>query len=100
LWGTPLPPQLASSDAGIDTILAADVVYEPECFAALVQTLVALTSSNTRSTQVLLSYRPRHPDGQQFFDAVAEHFSVEVLSRPDPDVMSNVVIYRFVRKVL
>ena len=45
--------------------------------------------------QVLLSYRPRHPDGQRFFDAMDEHFTTETLIRPDPGDMANVSIYCF-----
>ncbi len=48
LWGAPLSPALACTAADVDVILAADVVYEPECFEALVTTMLALSRSATR----------------------------------------------------
>jgi predicted nicotinamide N-methyase len=92
LWGN--DADLAAVDA-VDLVLAADVVYEPECFEPLLKTLRALAT--TRETTVLLAYRPRHPDGSVFFERVAEFFDVTVVARPD-HAMTNVTLYHFQKK--
>ena len=43
-WGEPaLPPAVVAAAPVVDVVVAADVVYEPECFVALVTTLRQLT---------------------------------------------------------
>ena len=48
---------------------------------------------------MLLAYRPRHPDGQRFFDHMAEDFVCETLPRPDAEDMANISVYCFRRRL-
>jgi predicted nicotinamide N-methyase len=65
-WGQPLLPSLtaargaATPPAGT-VVLAADVVYEPEAFGLLADTLRDLCSGQEHGAEVWLAYRPRHP---------------------------------------
>jgi hypothetical protein len=47
--------------------------------------------------QILLSYRPRHPQGEDFFRLARAHFAVETLIRADATEMANVTLFELRR---
>lgn len=73
-WGTDPSPELG---APFDTIVMADVVYDPATYELLVRSLVALSHPQT---EVLLAHRERHPDNALFFTSVQKHFRLEQLT--------------------
>jgi predicted nicotinamide N-methyase len=87
VWGEDVPDNLKP-----DVVIAADVVYEPECFHALATTFVTLCS-RVRDCVGYLAYRPRHPDGQLFFDELSAHFVCEPLVFP-PASSKGITIFK------
>lgn len=62
-----------------DTLLCSDTVYDPACYAPLVESLVALCPPELHGRQrVLLVYRHRH-SASSFFSMMEEHFEVTLL---------------------
>mmetsp|Transcript_126047 Transcript_126047/g.368322 ORF Transcript_126047/g.368322 Transcript_126047/m.368322 type:complete len:313 (-) Transcript_126047:392-1330(-) len=59
-----------------DYILAADIVYKPELFEPLKQTLLQLSGAGTR---VLLSYTRRRSQEEWFFSSLCEDFHCSVV---------------------
>ena len=60
-------------DHGYDAVLMADVVYEPEHYNALVQSMRSLSHSDT---VIFHAHRKRHADEIQFFDEVKKYFLI------------------------
>uniref|UniRef100_A0A7S4BTE9 Calmodulin-lysine N-methyltransferase n=1 Tax=Chrysotila carterae TaxID=13221 RepID=A0A7S4BTE9_CHRCT len=88
-WGSQSDALLAVTAFGgapIDLVLCTDVVYAPELYEPLLQTLRHLTTSaqaNQVGCGVLMAHRSRHPDEHRpFFDAAAETFAITVIHGP------------------
>ncbi|TYZ68539.1 hypothetical protein PybrP1_007171 [[Pythium] brassicae (nom. inval.)] len=71
LWGTE-PAALATPHP--DVVVLSDVVYDPEGYAPLVASLVALTMERT---VVLMAHRSRNPMEHQFFELLGAQFALE-----------------------
>lgn len=56
---------LGGADKAFDSILIADVVYDPKYYSALVKALRDLSHAGT---VVTLAHRERHPDAALFFE--------------------------------
>eukprot|EP00656_Telonema_subtile_P055353 TRINITY_DN8531_c0_g1_i2.p1 TRINITY_DN8531_c0_g1~~TRINITY_DN8531_c0_g1_i2.p1 ORF type:complete len:143 (-),score=29.19 TRINITY_DN8531_c0_g1_i2:13-441(-) len=72
-WGEPLSDEL-QDQAPFERILLSDVVYEPEGYAPLVQSLGLLSGPDT---VIVLVYRHRNPDDHLFWALLRERFSVD-----------------------
>lgn len=59
---------LGGADKTFDSILMADVVYDPKYYSALVKALRDLSHAGT---VVTLAHRERHPDAALFFEVRA-----------------------------
>ena len=90
-WGV---TDLATFKAPYDVILAADVIYREDSFAALLQTLWELSSAET---VILLSCKRRYDREEKFFELAerTQHFSYEVVMRWTKS--KSVTLYRLSR---
>ena len=100
----------ANARGPLDTLLLADVIYDPDLYAPLVATLRALVphaatpAQPPQSPAVVLAYRHRNPEDFRFwavlhaggFDAAVARAAAAAISSDGP-VLSDVVVYRLVR---
>lgn len=68
-WGEDMPDALL--DCSWDTVIASDVVYSPECYRPLYESLSMLLKRSPCHARCILSHRHRHPEDNQFFDMLA-----------------------------
>ena len=73
-----------------DYILGADIVYIEATFEQLLETMLHLTSSSTRTSRILLSCRIRYDRDVRFLDMMRNHFVVKEIHR---DKMRDIVVY-------
>ena len=64
---------LEEANSDFDLILGCDLLYNPDSYAALVQTMRRFSRGGA---PILLAYPPRLPDELIFFNMAREHFDV------------------------
>ena len=57
-----------------DIIIGSDIVYNKETFVSLKETIESLSSDNT---EILLSYKQRTSDEEQFFRLISESWNID-----------------------
>ena len=86
---------------GFDVLFGADIIYRPNTFVALMDTLLALAVPG--HTRFVLGYKPRFPTDVMFFEMLEEYFDEEcrfsgkdvpTIAHRDPEV----VLIQYVRK--
>jgi len=99
-WGNNSQVELLAESGPFDYILCSDVIYAPDCFAPLLDTLRLLCTSNI--TTILLAYKKRYDREEQFFSSASPyfHFFLEPGELVHPDFQSaDIYIYKVQRIV-
>jgi hypothetical protein len=73
-WGDELPNEISE----VDLIIASDVVYSPECYRPLYESISLLLKKNTNS-RCILAHRHRHPEDAKFFSMIESDSELEIV---------------------
>ena len=76
-WGIESGRLIASKQSRYDYIVMSDVLYNPDNFGDLLDTIVECSSSDT---QVMLMYEKRRLDLKSFFSSLSHHFLSQSLT--------------------
>jgi predicted nicotinamide N-methyase len=99
-WGRESGRFIASKHEYFDYIVMSDVVYNPDCFDDLLDTIVACSSPGTR---ILLSYEKRRLDLKIFLNSIIQFYTLENVTIYEVDNRENgrkteFLLYEFVSK--
>lgn len=79
LWGSTEPLAALGLRQEPDFVLAANVVYDPKAWDALVETIKALSGSSTLA--VIANMRGPEHDAAPFYKALSQEFAIKLLSQ-------------------